>query len=597
MPPVPGLPCLGMAAQPRSSGEPRTAITPAGLRAGDRATAEALCARRGAAVLAYCERVVTPGAALDAAAEGFARFRAAVIATPDSADVDPDVLLLSATRHAAAVHAPRPALARVAEQLGAGRRGPQACALVPELLAARAEELLSDADRLRLSRHLQRCRACEALQRRFSAAEAAYRNPPDASPDGPATAAIVAALTATAAPHTVAGAASGGGSHVVTAGTNAPAAECATTAGGSLSPPDDAGAGADDAGPEDALEADDAGTDADGDPTASEPWRAVGGDPAQADRGAGWPDGAGVVTASRSSGRAGPAVAAVEESPPLGASPAPAAVGEKRGPRRTAVIIDDTVGAEIADFRSALGEDASGAPFDDALETEDVLPVRRRRPPAPARRGPRRGEETDLDEPPGRERAVGAVHPLSTSERRRPLWALALPFIVVIAAIVAAMAFAGVLRGSSGHAHRAGAGAATLPATPAAPAAATARHRARHHRRHHHHALAPGAGAPTAAASATAPARTPTTTGGAGGSSAAGAPAPASSGGSAPTRPAGSSTAPAPSHPAPASTAPSPPATPPATSIQSNGSASSAAPPAGGAPASSAPSGYQPSGG
>jgi len=158
----------------------RVAVTPEGIRDADQATCEAVCARRGPAVLAYCEQACAPGMAGPAAAEAFARFRAAVIATPDSAGVDPDALLMSATRHAAAARAPRQRAisARVARSLGSSRRAPHACDLAPELLAARAEALLSDADRVRLSRHLQRCAFCRAAQERFGAAEAAYRNPP-----------------------------------------------------------------------------------------------------------------------------------------------------------------------------------------------------------------------------------------------------------------------------------------------------------------------------------------------------------------------------------------------------------------------------------
>lgn len=175
--------------------EPLIAVTPAGIRSGDRATSEALCARRGSAVIGYCQHVAAPGEAVSAAAESFARFRAAVITTPDSNGVDPDVLLLSATRHAAARHAPRPALAQVVARLGGHRRGPQTCALVPELLAARAEDALSDADRLRLSRHLQGCRTCEAAQQRFSAGEAAFHSPSEVAPDPVTSAAIVSALS------------------------------------------------------------------------------------------------------------------------------------------------------------------------------------------------------------------------------------------------------------------------------------------------------------------------------------------------------------------------------------------------------------------
>ena len=357
-----------MAAPPRSARAPGVGISPVGLRAGDPATCEALCERRGAAVLAYCRHVAEPGAAVAAAAESFARFRAAVIAIPEGADVDPDLLLLSATRHAAAEHAPRPARTRIATQLGAGHRRPQACALVPELLAARAEDLLSDADRLRLTRHLQSCRSCEEAQRRFGEAEGSYRNPPDAPPDAAASAAIVSALTA-----------------------GAPA-------------PDGADATAAHLPPEAAAEPAGAGTV----------------EPLDADPGPDWPTEPPVVTAAR-----------------------PVAPAPRSGdaPRRMAVIIDDTLGEDIATLRSTLDEprhedpsaaaeplEAFPSPDDDADEFDDGAYARE---PLPRPHLPGAGAATTgAPRPSGRSRRPSGDGqcgrsrcPFSSSSRRSsPRW-------------------------------------------------------------------------------------------------------------------------------------------------------------------------------
>src|SRR4051794_38635711 len=84
-------------------------VTALGLRNGDPAVLRALLERRGAAVLAYCERMSAPGAAPDAAAEAFARFRAIVMEAARPTDIDPESALLSATRYASAERAPRTA--------------------------------------------------------------------------------------------------------------------------------------------------------------------------------------------------------------------------------------------------------------------------------------------------------------------------------------------------------------------------------------------------------------------------------------------------------------------------------------------------------
>src|SRR5260221_13829297 len=78
------------------------AVTPAGVRDGDPAALAGLCARRGPAGLAYCEELCSPELAARAAAEAFARFRAAVVAADDPAALDPEGVLLGATRRATA---------------------------------------------------------------------------------------------------------------------------------------------------------------------------------------------------------------------------------------------------------------------------------------------------------------------------------------------------------------------------------------------------------------------------------------------------------------------------------------------------------------
>ncbi|MBW3653533.1 MAG: zf-HC2 domain-containing protein, partial [Actinobacteria bacterium] len=163
------------------------AVTPSGVRDGDPAALAGLCAARGPSVLAYCRHVAGDADAAAAAADAFAAFRAAVIATPDLTGLNPEALLVSAVRRAAARRAPH-------DQLGV-------CAVVPLLLAARAEKTLSVADREVLEQHLESCSGCRAPVARFHAAERAYRDPPDSSIDLVTAATIVAAM-ASAAPAT-----------------------------------------------------------------------------------------------------------------------------------------------------------------------------------------------------------------------------------------------------------------------------------------------------------------------------------------------------------------------------------------------------------
>jgi hypothetical protein len=159
-------------------------VTPSGVRDGDPDALAGLCERRGPAVLAYCRIVAGDAAAATAAAEAFARFRAAVVAAEDPASLNPETLLVSATRHAAAHHA-----SVVASGL---------CAEVPVLLAGRADRSISPANIEFLEGHLDACWTCRAPVARFEAGERAYRDPPDAAVPPDAARVIVAALAAAA---------------------------------------------------------------------------------------------------------------------------------------------------------------------------------------------------------------------------------------------------------------------------------------------------------------------------------------------------------------------------------------------------------------
>jgi hypothetical protein len=161
-------------------------VTPSGVRNGDPAALAGLCERRGPAVLAYCRQVAGDAAATAAAAEAFAHFRAEVVAAEDPASINPEALLISATRHAAARHA-----SVVAVGL---------CAEVPALLAGRADRSISPANVEFLEGHLDVCWTCRAPVARFQAAERAYRNPPDEPVPPDAAEAIVTALAAVRMP-------------------------------------------------------------------------------------------------------------------------------------------------------------------------------------------------------------------------------------------------------------------------------------------------------------------------------------------------------------------------------------------------------------
>ncbi len=144
-----------------------------------------MCDVRGPAVLAYCEVVAGRGErATAAAADALGSFRAGVVATGDLETLNPEALLISATRHAAARYASSDA--------------PEACARVPGLLAARADRSISLADHDWLDEHLQSCWTCRAPVARFKVADKAYSEPPATPLPAAVKAAMVAAMTAAA---------------------------------------------------------------------------------------------------------------------------------------------------------------------------------------------------------------------------------------------------------------------------------------------------------------------------------------------------------------------------------------------------------------
>jgi hypothetical protein len=160
-------------------------VTPVGVRDGDPEALAGLCDRRGPAVLAYCEVVAGRGeVAATAAADAFGSFRAGVVAAPDLANLNPEALLISATRHAAARYA--------------GTDMPPDHARVPALLAARADRSITLADHDWLEAHLADCWTCRAPVARFEAADRAYLDPPAGALAPDVKAAMIAALTAAA---------------------------------------------------------------------------------------------------------------------------------------------------------------------------------------------------------------------------------------------------------------------------------------------------------------------------------------------------------------------------------------------------------------
>ncbi|MEA2179010.1 MAG: hypothetical protein QOG77_2307, partial [Solirubrobacteraceae bacterium] len=85
-------------------------------------------------MLGYCEEVAAPGEGVGAAADAFARFRAAVASAPDAGALHAERELVRAMRFAAAERAPGPD----GELRRAAGRG-ETSRMAPNLLAARAE--------------------------------------------------------------------------------------------------------------------------------------------------------------------------------------------------------------------------------------------------------------------------------------------------------------------------------------------------------------------------------------------------------------------------------------------------------------------------
>jgi hypothetical protein len=415
----------------------QAAVTPAGVRAGDPLTLQALCDKRGPAVLAYCERVCAPGEAVAAAADAFARFRAAVAAADSPAELDPDGLLLAETRHAAAARAPRGRVGSgLARRLGA-RVAPSACALVPDLLVARAERRLSEADEQRLGRHLDRCTSCHAASRRFLDAQDAYTDPPRDQVPEPAVHAIVSALAA-AAPV----------AEVASQGESSPAADFPADAGAAAEPGGDALAP-----PEVEPEAHERAAEAD--PVLPPELHEV------------------VLTDARAEGSPldddGPAVSAREQADlPL---EGPAAVAE-------ATIAD----YDLEQHRSAGNGNGAGNGAEAADQPSEASPAAAE--PIMVRGHPEAGYP--LPEMPPQIAPRPGHHPRprrhEPAHRHGPAWGLLLPAAVLAVALVAVLALAGVF---SGAAHRnASVARPTLPAavTPVKAHRAVSRHPAHRHR-------------------------------------------------------------------------------------------------------------------
>lgn len=178
------------------------AVTPGGIRDGEPAALAALVERRAQAVLGYCAVICAPQDVVPAAAEAFARFRAAVATMPDARALDPERLLLGATRHAAAAvadvprqpPAPRP---RRRLRRGAGASPPDP-RVVAGLLAAGAGGELAPDEAVDLDADLEAHPGLRDLATRTADAEAAYRAPSHAPVPIGALVEILAALTAAA---------------------------------------------------------------------------------------------------------------------------------------------------------------------------------------------------------------------------------------------------------------------------------------------------------------------------------------------------------------------------------------------------------------
>jgi len=169
-------------------------VTPTGIRDGEPDALAALVQLRAGAVLAYAERVAAPGQAGSAAAEAFARFRAAVVAADELTTLDADALLLRATRTAAAARGVR--ATRFADPGTVA--GAHDCVRVEQLLVSWLEEELPAAELASFEQHVADCPDCVAALSGFERAERAYQRPPKAPVPPGIARSIVEALAAAA---------------------------------------------------------------------------------------------------------------------------------------------------------------------------------------------------------------------------------------------------------------------------------------------------------------------------------------------------------------------------------------------------------------
>jgi hypothetical protein len=165
----------------------RPAVSARGVLDGDPTALAGLCDLRGPAVVAYCDAVCGPAAAVDAAAAAFASFRATAAGATHPLAINPEALLLAKAREAAAAHAPDPSG-------GSPRPDDPLCPDVPRLLARAAQGALAPAERHHLRRHLARCVPCRSAQNAQREAERAYARPPSPTLPPITRQAVIAAL-------------------------------------------------------------------------------------------------------------------------------------------------------------------------------------------------------------------------------------------------------------------------------------------------------------------------------------------------------------------------------------------------------------------
>ena len=168
-------------------------ITPEKVRDGDPEALAALCEVGGAAMFAYCEHVVAPGHSINAVADAFARFRAAIVAAEELTPQDADTLLRRMTRRAAASCGVNTVAARTAA-LFSGTCDGQETELVDFV-----EGDLSLAERDVIAAHVATCDLCAVALRRLQAGERALARPPSA-PLPPAFAELLLEALVVAAP-------------------------------------------------------------------------------------------------------------------------------------------------------------------------------------------------------------------------------------------------------------------------------------------------------------------------------------------------------------------------------------------------------------